>query len=106
MHFQKWFGILYSVKVRNINVSEEMKTIEEMNSEDNMRTTFGLLLGKKKMYDTYCYSERYDTVPIGDYRRYERLKKMRLLTIPRVEFKAKTTSEEPKTSKNENATKA
>lgn len=94
MHFRKWFWLVYTVKCRNISVSEEIKTIEEMNTEDNMRTVFGLLIGKKKQYDTYCYSERYSTVQAIDDIRYKYLKKMKLLAIPKTPMPAKTTDDE------------
>lgn len=94
MHFRKWFGIIYTVKVRNISVSEEIKTIEEQNAEDNMRTHFGLLIGMKKVYDTYCYSERYRTVPKSVEKQYSHLKKMRLMSIPKNKIEPLTTSEE------------
>lgn len=94
MHFRKWFGIIYTVKVRNISVSEEIKTIEEQNAEDNMRTHFGLLLGMKKVYDTFCYSERYNSVPKNEDKPYNHLKKMRLMTIPKIKIEPLTSSEE------------
>lgn len=62
MCFRKWFGLFYTVKVRNISVSEEIKTIEEQDTEDNMTTLIGLMPLYRR-YDTHCYSNRYLRVP-------------------------------------------
>ena len=59
-----------------------------------MRTHFGLLLGMKKVYDTYCYSERYITVPQKEEKKYTHLKKMRLMSIPKNKIEPLTTSDE------------
>ncbi len=56
------FGLFYTVKVRNISVSEEIKTIEEQDTEDNMTTLIGIMPWIKR-YDTHCYEHRYDRVP-------------------------------------------
>ena len=84
MGFRKWFGLFYTVKVRNISVSEEIKTIEERDTEDNMTTLFGLMPIRRR-YDTHCYSGRYDYVPDGDIQRHETLKKLDILRLPKKE---------------------
>lgn len=89
MHFQKWFGIVYTIKVRNISISEEIKTVEEQDTEDNMTLLIGLI-GFFKDYDTYCYSERYATVPLWRERVYSRYKKNRLLVCPSKQITPKT----------------
>ena len=61
MGFRKWFFLFYTVKVRNISVSEEIKTIEEQDTEDNMTTLMGLMPWFRR-YDTHCYAHRYDRV--------------------------------------------
>ena len=53
MHFKKWFGIVYTVKVRNISISEEIKTVEEQDTEDNMTTKIRFMPLFLKRYDTY-----------------------------------------------------
>lgn len=93
MHFKKWFCLFYTVKVRNISISEEIKTVEEEDTEDNMTTLFGLL-GFFKHYDTYCYSERYKTVPEWRERVYYKMKKNELLSVPEKRVKKKTNNEE------------
>lgn len=89
MHFKKWFGIIYTVKVRNISISEEIKTVEENDTEDNMTTLFGLMPFFKR-YDTYCYSERYDIVPYFPDIPYTKMKKHDLLTCPKYLVKKMT----------------
>lgn len=83
MHFKKWFFIFYTVKIRNISLSEEIKTVEDENKEDSMSTKFGILPIFCKHYDTYCYSDRYDTVPYETEQQYRRLKTNVLLECPR-----------------------
>ena len=62
LHFRKlWF--IYWVKMRNITISEDIKTIEDDSAETNMRWRFGLFPLFKKKYDTYAFSERYNSVP-------------------------------------------
>lgn len=90
MHFKKWFFLFYTVKVRNINLSEEIKTVDEENAEDNMSTLFGLLPVFCRHYDTYCYSGRYSTVPSAPEGVYNRLKTNILIECPRQTLKALT----------------
>lgn len=94
MQFKKWFGFVYTVRVRNISISEEIKTIEEKDTEDNMTILWGFLNPFFKHYDTYCYSERYNTVPAWKERFYTRLKKNELLTVPTKRLEKKTTDVE------------
>ncbi len=92
MHFKK-FWFIYIVKIRNISISEEIKTIEEQNTEDNMRTLIGFM-PSKGLYDTYCYSERYNTVPLHEEKKYKKLKKNTLLSVSLIKKEKKTTSKE------------
>lgn len=59
-----WFlpRVVYAVKCRNVCVSEEIKTIEDQNLEDEYKTVIGFV-PFLKLYDTYCYSDRYLRVP-------------------------------------------
>lgn len=82
MGFRKWFGLFYTVKVRNISVSEEIKTVEEQDTEDNMTTLFGFMPLLKR-YDTYCYSDRYNYVEKREESKYNTMKKMDILRLPR-----------------------
>lgn len=90
MHFRKWYipltrfilpPILYTVKCRNISISEEIKTVEENNAEDNFRTVIGLFPWLKR-YDTYCYSDRYSPVPYREERFWLKRKTNRLISCP------------------------
>lgn len=90
MHFKRWLFLFYTVRIRNISLSEELKTVEEGNTEDNMRIKFGLVPIFCRHYDTYCYSGRYDTVPYFPEKQYRRLKTNVLLTCPKVKCKTKT----------------
>ena len=62
MGFRTLFGLIYWLRVRNITVSEEIKTIEEQNTEDNMKLLIGFL-PRFRAYDTHCYYPRYAGVP-------------------------------------------
>ena len=84
MGFRKWFGLFYTVKVRNISVSEEIKTIEEQDAEDNMTTLFGIMPFWRR-YDTHCYAGRYDYVPEGTPEQYQTLQKLDILRLPKKE---------------------
>ena len=103
MGFRKWFGLFYTVKVRNISVSEEIKTIEEQDTEDNMTTLFGLMPWFRR-YDTYCYSDRYNYVEQGAADHYKTMKKLDILRLPKKEVqtldhKIKTAQEQAEQAK-------
>lgn len=93
MHFKKWFFIFYTVKIRNITLSEEIKTIEEEDAEDNMSVKFGILPVFCRRYDTYCYSGRYETVPYGKEYVYRKLKTNKAIKCPRENVKPLTNNE-------------
>ena len=105
MGFRKWFGLFYTVKVRNISVSEEIKTIEEQDTEDNMTTLFGFLPLHKR-YDTHCYAPRYDYVPDGEMKFHKTLQKLDILRLPKKEVQSLDSriqqSPNKKASKDEN----
>lgn len=86
-HFRTW-GIpiilphlLYTVHVRNVTLSDDVKTVEEGNAEDNMRLTIGFMPWRRR-YDTYCYSGRYETVPYKEEKRHKRYKINSCLIAP------------------------
>ena len=81
LHFKK-FLCFYWVKCRNISISEEIKTVEEGNAEDNMRTLVGIINPFFKSYDTHCYAGRYASVPAEISERWQRLQTNRLMTLP------------------------
>ena len=96
-HFRKWGvpliypNILYTVKCRNVTMSDDIRTVEEGNTEDNMKTLIGFMPLVRR-YDTYCYSERYSTVPEGDPEYFKRLKTNESLTTPTGKYKKYTSS--------------
>lgn len=93
MHFRIWFRVIYSVKTRNIHISEEIKTIEENNTEDSYRLVFGIPFFSYK-YDTYCYSERYQGTEKKEEKKYNKLKKNKLLKLPEEKYKKNTIDED------------
>lgn len=81
MNFKGYFGLFYRVNIRELSLSEDIKTIEQQNSEDNMKVTFGLFPLRKR-YDTYCYSERYNSVPYANIQNvFSELKRYTLLRV-------------------------
>lgn len=93
LHFHKILFVFW-VKSRNISLSEDIKTIEEKNVEDNSRIIIGFINPFFKTYDTYCYSQRYDSVPSGDNSRYYKLKKNHVLRINKEKIVPKTNDKE------------
>lgn len=93
MDFKKHLFLFYTVKIRNVCISEEIKTIEDQNVEDGMKVKFGII-GFGRSYDTYCYSDRYNTVPESTYTTYKKFKKNSLLKVPRVKKEALTNNNE------------
>jgi hypothetical protein len=84
LHFKR-FWKFYWVKMRNITVSEDIKTIEEDSAEDNMRTALSMFPLFYRNYDTYAFSQRYVTVPYGPYRIFMSFKTNEILTLPHTE---------------------
>ena len=82
MHFKRHFRIFYTVKIRNISLSEELKTVEEGNTEDNMCARIGLLPIFGRHYDTYCYSGRYAGVPFAPEEVYSNYKTNVVIKCP------------------------
>jgi len=83
MNFKGYFGLFYRVNIRELSLSEDIKTIEEQNSEENMKVTIGLFPLRKR-YDTYCYSERYNSVPYSSIKNvFNSLKRYSLLRVTR-----------------------
>lgn len=80
----------YFVKVRNISNAEDITTIEHGNKEDNYSTLFGFIPFRRR-YDTYCYSERYNTVPKQTIDQFNQYKVNRLFTKPDEKIESKTT---------------
>lgn len=91
-YFKKWLPfpwLFYTVKVRNISLSDDIKKIEDGNREDGMSTLFGLR-PLSKHYDTYTYSVRYREVPEKSEKRYTQFKTGKILRCPRGSVSPKT----------------
>ena len=89
MGFRTFLGLIYWVRVRNITVSEEIKTIEEQNTEDNMRLLIGFL-PRFRAYDSHCYYCRYESVPQLGEQQHEHMWMMDILRLPKQRMTAKT----------------
>jgi len=81
LHFTR-FWIFYFVKMRNITISEDIKTIEKDSVEDNYKTRLGVFLGKPR-YDTYAFSERYASVPKGKDTTWKKFKTNVIMKVPK-----------------------
>lgn len=89
MGFRTFLGLIYWLRVRNISVSEEIKTIEEQNTEDNMKLLIGLL-PHFRAYDTHCYHCRYVGVPKVLEHVHVSMSMMDILTMTKAKLTAKT----------------
>ncbi len=85
--FRKW-GIpficpklIYTVKCRNITITDEISNTSEGNAEDNTRTIIGFM-PFRKMYDTHCYRHRADTIPESEPIKWDKLTTNRLIKCP------------------------
>jgi len=81
LHFHKFWKV-YWVKMRNITISEDIKTVENDSAETNMRTRIGLFPLFGRRYDTYAFSDRYLTVPIHEETTYFGYKTNEIIEIP------------------------
>ena len=94
MGFRTFLGIVYWLRVRNISVSEEIKTIEEQDTEDNMTLLVGIL-PRFRAYDTHCYYCRYKDVPAGIESVHVTMSMMDILRMPKTKLTAKTGRKTP-----------
>lgn len=85
--FRKW-GLpflpkfFYTVKCRNITITDEITNTVEENTEDNMRTIIGLLPLFYRRYNSHCYQGRSSTIPYKEEKQWQRLTTERLLKCP------------------------
>ena len=68
--------------MRNITISEDIKTTEEDSAEDNMRWRLAMFPLFHYNYDTYAYSERYNSVPKGSDLLFTDYKTNNMLKLP------------------------
>lgn len=90
--------LIYWHKVRHITLTDDIKTIEEGQSESNADWHFGFF-GRRK-YDTYAFSERYNTVPQGTITTSSTLKRNDFVQIPIDYVEPKTYQQKPQTTTN------
>lgn len=93
MRFKPWFKLFYTVRVRNISISEEIKTVEEQDTEDNTTLMIGVIPLFRR-YDTYCYSEKYKTVSERREAPFAKYKRNHLLECPKERITKQTTNED------------
>lgn len=87
------FIVPYSVEVRNITITDEITNTSDSSAEDNMRVHIGLM-PRLRHYDTHCYSDRAESIPVKYPIRWKKLKTVRLLKAPIEYFKNKSKKEE------------
>lgn len=73
--------LIYWHRIRHITLTDDIKTIEQGHSEDNSSIRIGIF-GRRK-YDTYAFSERYNTVPNGNTTTSNTLKRLDFIDCPR-----------------------
>lgn len=86
--------LIYWHKIRHITLTDDIKTIEEGQAEDNADWHIGFF-GRRK-YDTYAFSERYNTVPQGTDKRSDTMKRLDFIHVPRQYIEPKTYIQEEK----------
>ena len=84
---------IYWHNIRHITLTDDIKTIEEGNAEDNGSIHFGFF-GRRK-YDTYAFSERYNTVPTGTISTSNTLKRNDFIQLPNDYVEPKTYQQQP-----------
>ena len=97
--FRKW-GLpffpkfLYTVKCRNITITDEITNTSENNTEDNMRLIIGFLPLFYRRYNSHCYHHRADGIPLAQETEWTRMTTERLLKCPLDDLYNKSKTEE------------
>lgn len=66
--------ILAWCKVRNVTITDDIKSVETGNAEDNSSNLF-CFFPLRRSYDTYAYSERYNPLPMFERSPYTKMKR-------------------------------
>lgn len=75
------FGFnLFLCDCRNIVITDEITNMNDSNAEDNTKKIIRIV--RKRKYDTHCYAERAETIPIDESIKWKSLKTTRLLKCP------------------------
>lgn len=80
--------LVYWHKIRHITLTDDIKTIEQGQAEENADWHIGFF-GRRK-YDTYAFSERYNAVPQGVDKTSDTLKRLDFIHVPREYIEPKT----------------
>lgn len=95
VHVHRFLPI-WTARVRTISVSEEIKTVEQGMAGESSRLVLGWR-PRRRLYDSRCFSARYDTVPPFRGRRYrpDAMKSRRVITCPQTRLPALTDDRDP-----------
>ena len=90
----KFFNIplLYSVRVREITITDEITNNDQSDKTDGTRLLIGLA-PSHRLYDTHCYRHRADTIPDQSTKKWTRLTTERLTKCPTSRFKNRSKNE-------------
>lgn len=89
--FRKWGipfilpNLIYTVRCRNITITDEITNTSGANAEDDTRLIIGFM-PRKKLYDTHCYRHRADTIPFLPEERWTKLTTNRLIKCPHTDL--------------------
>ena len=99
-----FFFYFYVVRIRHMSISEDIKVIETQHSEDNENSSvsYGLLNPFRMLYDTYAFSERYNSVPEVQHYKHTSFKNNEVIQLPKADKKNFNRVEKQTTSDNSN----
>ena len=89
--FRKWGipfiapNLIYTVRCRNITITDEISNTSGANAEDDTRLIIGFM-PQKKLYDTHCYRHRADTIPYIPDERWQKITTNRLIKCPHTDL--------------------
>ena len=89
--FRKWGipliapNLIYTVRCRNITITDEISNTSGANAEDDTRLIIGFM-PQKKLYDTHCYRHRADTIPYIPDISWDKLTTNRLIKCPHTDL--------------------
>lgn len=87
--FKPFLHFFYSYKVRLINISDDIKSVETETSDEQYKVVYGVF-SLFRRYDTYCYSERYKQLEYNpNDLPYKSYKKNKLLKMPSLRINKK-----------------
>lgn len=81
--------LFYTVRVREITITDEITNNDQGDKGDGMRLLIGLA-PRFRLYDTHCYRHRADTIPLQSVVAWNRLTTERLTKCPTERYKNKS----------------